>query len=283
MRKRHVASASLALFFAIAAPVLALGDIGSSGGGGGVSAALVCLLTGGADCTMSGSVIFDGAAPDLTTATNEDLTLAPAGTGSVSLQSGDHAVDVRDAAGNIDGSIETHASGAGVLFRASGGAGVYAGPSAASIGHTGAVNDNSGAACLSESISLATGGTHLACAQGGGLWSIRTRQAATCANNGGGTPAALALTVTSSAVYVTNNDADGCAITLAETNLVAGTDVVFVVVSSAGGVVTFDDTAGAHNSPACANTTGLSLEDSYRVHYSDASNDLFVGLGCADN
>lgn len=50
----------------------------------GVSA-LYCALTG---CTMTGQQVFSGVTTDITTGTNEDLTLAPNGTGVVNIVGG---------------------------------------------------------------------------------------------------------------------------------------------------------------------------------------------------
>lgn len=69
-----------------------------------------------------------------------------------------------------------------------------------------------------------------------------TPQAATCTENG--SPSTLTITPTSSYVEITNADAEGCNITMGETGMTAGTAVTLCVVSNAGGVVTFADTAG---------------------------------------
>lgn len=91
-----------------------LGFAGSAalGGGGGVSSSLVCLLVGGASCTMTGSVVFSGVSPDITAASGEDLTLTPgATTGSVRIGgAGDGTAEILDAAGNVDVTIGTSTS-----------------------------------------------------------------------------------------------------------------------------------------------------------------------------
>jgi hypothetical protein len=56
---------------------------GGGGSGGGVASALVCLLSGGTDCTMTGSTVYSGVTSDITTGTNEALSLSPNGTGDV--------------------------------------------------------------------------------------------------------------------------------------------------------------------------------------------------------
>lgn len=79
---------ALALAFLLASGVAVAGRIngdGGGGGGGGVSSALVCLLTGGADCTMTGQTIYSGVTTDITTGTNENLTMVANGTGVIAL------------------------------------------------------------------------------------------------------------------------------------------------------------------------------------------------------
>jgi hypothetical protein len=56
------------------------------GGGGGVGAGLVCLLSGGSNCTMTGSIIFNNSGNTaLTTTGNNDLVLDAAGSGRTML------------------------------------------------------------------------------------------------------------------------------------------------------------------------------------------------------
>ena len=45
------------------------------GGGGGVASALVCLLSGGADCTMTGSLVFNGVTTDISTSGSDALVM----------------------------------------------------------------------------------------------------------------------------------------------------------------------------------------------------------------
>ena len=115
-----------------------------TGGGGGVASSLVCLLSGGAGCTMTGQTVYSNVATDITTGTNEDLTLSPNGTGevvatkqvivsgvtaditaasaedlrlvggavsgSVQLQSTDEVVDILGSDGTVEGVIDVSAS-----------------------------------------------------------------------------------------------------------------------------------------------------------------------------
>ncbi len=75
LRKRILVASLLTLL--VAAPVLA--QWGSWGGGAGVAQSLVCLVAGGADCTMTGGTVYSGVSVDISTPGAEDLTLAPGG------------------------------------------------------------------------------------------------------------------------------------------------------------------------------------------------------------
>lgn len=50
-----------------------------------VHAAAICQVAGGAACTMLGQTIYSGVATDITTGTDEDLTVSPNGTGVLSV------------------------------------------------------------------------------------------------------------------------------------------------------------------------------------------------------
>lgn len=102
-------------------------------------------------------------------------------------------------------------------------------------------------------------------------------QAVTCTDNGSGTAAALTINPTGSAVYVTNSDANGCVVTIGETNVTTGQRVELVVVSSAGGTVDFADTSGV-TELAGAFTAGL--YDSLAVRYIA---DRWIETGRSDN
>ena len=71
-----------------------------------------------------------------------------------------------------------------------------------------------------------------------------TPQAATCASSGDANPGTLTINPTSSVVNITNNDADGCTVTMGETSTLTGSLVTLIVISNAGGTVNFADTAG---------------------------------------
>jgi hypothetical protein len=79
--KKHVVGFLLATML-VAGGVAAqdLWNGGSTGGGaGGVASNLVCLLTGAANCTMTGGIIFSGVTTDISTPGSEDLAISPGG------------------------------------------------------------------------------------------------------------------------------------------------------------------------------------------------------------
>lgn len=69
-------------------------------------------------------------------------------------------------------------------------------------------------------------------------------QSVTCTAGGGVAALTITLTAPMQAVLITNSDADGCNITVAETNAVSGWDATFIVISNAGATVNFADTGG---------------------------------------
>lgn len=79
---------------------------------------------------------------------------------------------------------------------------------------------------------------------GGGALIAAGVQSVTCADSGGVGAGALTLTPTMPRVHITNADADGCAVTMGETDMVSGMSVQIIVVSNAGTTVDFADTAG---------------------------------------
>jgi hypothetical protein len=237
-----------------------------TGGGGGLSQAaadlLYCALSG---CTMTGSTVYSGVATDITTVGNETLTIDAAGAGAITLAD---TVTLTTAQIRSAGSDSIYLAGGAnhgvALFR---------------------VTDqafSSRVACMADS-GAATTGTNQQCFYGEGLRAVERRQAATCTSDGTGAAGALNLTPSSEIVLVTNADPDGCVVTMVETSAVVGADSTMIVISTAGGVVTFPDVANVHDGPTFATTTGLGLNDSYTVHYADAANDLYVGVGTSDN
>lgn len=169
---------------AVSGPSLAGNVFGGGGGGaGGVASSLVCLLTGGSDCTMTGQTIYSGVTSDITTGPNEDLTLAPNGTGSVLLRSGDNATEFVDSAGNPDLTIETTTSGGGIsLIRTSNsavsGGAVRISTNIATLGTLADVSATTVAGCIGDTLTTGTA-TALWCVYGGGLWAIDKQQSVT--------------------------------------------------------------------------------------------------------
>jgi hypothetical protein len=257
-------------------------SIGGGGGGGGgltqsAATALYCALAG---CTMTGGTTYSGVTTDITTGTNETLTIDANGTGQVAVLD---TVNVNSGA-STSLIIQPIGAASARLLTAGGGSavGFSTGYAAVGINGGGAVATRSG--CIAHSI-VSGGSTPIACGYSGGKWAVEIRQAATCVANAGagGTLGGVTLDATSSVVYLTNPDADGCIVTMSETSAVLGSDVSVIVVSSAGGVVTFPDVSNVLASPECADTTGLSTNDVFTMHYADSADDLYVGIGCGDN
>lgn len=252
-------------------------------GGGGVSQAtgntLWCQLTG---CTMTGATTYSGITNDITTGTNEALRFRPNGTGNIILQSGNSQVDFEFASGNTTLRLDAATGMFSNVFSGNNSGILMTGITRA--GATSNIAATAPAFVASDTLPTSSG-VSLFGVYGEGMLVVERRQSATCASDGAGTPGALTLTPTSSVVLITNSDANGCVVTLAEPASSAGlgADVRFVVVSTAGGTVTFPDVANIHDGPAFATTTGLGLNDSYTVHYTDAADDLFVGAASSDN
>jgi hypothetical protein len=99
-----------------AAPSHAYGGQGGTGSGTGPN------FAGGG--TMSGTLTFSGVTNDIVTTGNEDLTLAPGGTGSVVLTSGDKQIDIV----GLGGTSKIDVATSGVVF--------LLGPSIAGVGAT---------------------------------------------------------------------------------------------------------------------------------------------------
>lgn len=142
-------------------------------------------------------------------------------------------------------------------------------------------NTNTGAtgvvATISDVLTEASAGTTLFSWFGSGMFAVGQRQSVACAAG------VLALDPTSSVVYLDANGA-ACAVTLGEANAQLGADVEIVIVTTPGaGTVTFPNVANVHAGPTLCTTTGIALNDSYRIHYADMTNDLYVGVACSDN
>src|SRR3990167_697322 len=95
-----------------------------------------------------------------------------------------------------------------------------------------------------------------------------TVQAATCTSTEDGNLGALTIAPTSNVVSITNSDVDGCNITMSETGAVAGATLRLFVISNAGGVVNFADSAGVSE---LAGTFAADINDSLTLTYANSS------------
>jgi len=271
----------------------AQGSIGGNGGGGGGLAQaaadlLYCALAG---CTMTGATTYSGVTIDVTSATNEDLRSKPGGSGVLRQTAGSGNTIVFEKTDSTAIGYFDVGNASGFMMKSSGFDGaVMLTASNPNLGGgvLGAVSNQASTnivGAIADSISTAGTATFLFTVRGEGTVAIARQQALTCVANAGagGTLGGVTFTQTSSAVYVTNPDTDGCIVTVGETDAALGSDVEFVVVSNAGGVITFPAAANVHAGPTFATTTGLGLNDSYRVHYTDMANDMWVGVVATDN
>ena len=181
-------------------PVAAIAQSWSvtSGGGGGVSSALVCLLSGGAGCTMTGQAIYSGVTDDIVSVANQDLRLRGQGTGSVQIQSGDGGVDFLDSGGVTRLIVAPAAVFTGMTW----GAGmIFQGNNRSAAQLTWGIGD--------DSMNLVGYGTGFLRIPATGT------QTAACAAN------ALTLDPTSSRVELTQSGAANCVVTMSETTVAA--------------------------------------------------------------
>lgn len=133
-----VVGAAFAVLLPAAPAHAGFGGWGGTGGGTGPN------FSGGG--TMSGTLTFSGVTNDIVTPGNEDLTLAPGGTGSVVLSSGDKRVDLLNASGGF-GEIDSATSGVTFLLGPS--IGAVGAVANRTIGQTAAgFYDNNGASNL---------------------------------------------------------------------------------------------------------------------------------------
>jgi hypothetical protein len=253
----------------------------NTGGGGGLSQAtadtLYCQLAG---CTMTGATTYSAVTNDITSGANEDIRIRPNGTGRIRFQAGDNTTVIENSAGTQVLLFEMESGGTRARIQAgAGSAAVWLsdGVGGVNIGTLGAVGATNPVGVFSESISSATAATPVFSGFGAGKFGTRQAQTATCSG------ATLNLDIQSSVVFLTNSNAGGCAVTIQETSGVVNVATQIVVISNAGGTVTFPDVANVHAGPACADTTGLAVNDTYSLIYADAADDLYVGLGCGDN
>ena len=96
--------------------------------------------------------------------------------------------------------------------------------------------------------------------------TVYTPATPTCADSGDGNPATCNVTTTSANIYYTCSDADGCALTLLETNATSGAEIFIMNVSANN--LTIADSAGVQE------TTGsltLGQLDNVRFIYSGSA------------
>lgn len=93
-------------------------------------------------------------------------------------------------------------------------------------------------------------------------------QSATCASSGDASPGSVVITPNRAYVQITNNDPEGCDVTLSETGAVAGQRVELTVTSNAGGTVNFGDLATVQEMGTGCN---LPLYGTAAVRYTGAS------------
>lgn len=226
--------------------------------------------------TTTGGVTISGVTTDITTGSNQDLTVAPNGTGSVILMSGDDVSEIQSSTGGSDFKFTTSS---GVANRATLCVNTACqNTSGNDVWHVG-TSANKAATALawaaSDSVALGSS-TDLLQVYGEGYVTVNVQQAATCAAG------VLALDPTSSVVYVNANNA-ACVITLGEANSRAGSDVQIILTANVSGAVTFPNVANVHAGPTACTTTGLStIGSSYRVHYASTINE-YVGVSCNNN
>jgi hypothetical protein len=229
----------------------------------------------------------------LQTSSNVDGLIQAQGTGSVQLQSGDERVDVRDPSSTVRGQIRTEDGADGISLLA--GSGTSPGNGQVDLGFSlVAVGKNNSTAAataqlfnVQDSMAINTfgGGTNVFQLYGDGLMR-NNGVAATCTDNGnGGTASTLTLDPTASTIWLTNSDAQGCTVTLSETTAsgtsggaATGAITRIVVVSTAGGNITFADSSNVVNADGAC--TLVNVDSSAEFVYSDKADDLWVQTGC---
>jgi hypothetical protein len=234
-------------------------------------------------------IVVSGVTNDITTGTNEDLRLLPNGSGLLALRSGSTNQIVMERGSSSQIAIFDLTSAFAMSSSGNQGA-ILLGNDTLGNALIGSTADKTATTLIGgvgDTLATAAGGSKVLMwgVYGEGLQATARRQSAACVDNAGagGVLGGLTLTPTSSVVYVTNTDVAGCIVTISETGAILGSEVEIVVVSNAGGTITFPAAANVHAGPTFATTTGLDVNDSYRIHYADMANDLFVGVSTSDN
>lgn len=255
----------------------------------GTNETLVVDTNGTGVVQLNDQLVLNGITDDITTGTNEELRLRSNGSGAVAIRSGSGAMGFYRSDGTQIGTAEFSSSF--LLRNSNNNAGLLMSSGTATVATiVGSISDQTASTvvgCFGDTLASGAGGSAVnqLCVLGEGLVAVARRQSASCTDNAGagGVLGGLTLTPTSSVVYITNTDAQGCIVTLSETGAALGSDVQIVVVANTGGTITFPAAANVHAGPTFAVTTGLGLNDSYRIHYADMADDLFVGVASSDN
>jgi len=172
---RGIVVGALVALMCLSNPTLAQAIRG--GGGGGVASSLVCLLTGGAGCTMTGGIVSSGVAVDVTTGTDEDYTIDADGTGRVQLNdemqitAGGFSM-LLTANGSVGQSISGTASDGVVL-------GLLGGPTGAVVGMKTDIAVNDRVLNVQDQRTTTVGGISLFTVYGGGAFGVTNQQSIT--------------------------------------------------------------------------------------------------------
>lgn len=227
---------------------------------------------------------IDGVATDITAASGEDLTLTGgASTGSVVLMSNDNSIDIKDSGGTVRGAIVTSSGNSRLLMGQSTNGGLFWSGSANALAQFG-VQTNAAVtvmvASFADTIGIGGAGVNLISAYGGGALRKNVEQVITCA---AGT---AALDPQSSHISIDANGA-ACVVTIAETSAATigpGFEATIYIATSAGaGAVTFPDVANVFNGPTLCTTTGLAIDGTMTIFYANKADDMFVATGCQTN
>lgn len=206
---------------------------------------LYCQLTG---CTMTGTTTYSGVTTDITSTSNQDLTVVGAGTGSVVIQSGDNATDFVDSAGNVDATAETSAASA--RFRMSNNNNAIGW--GATGGYIGVTNNAAATAIIGqigESCTVASGCTNFVQVYGQGQvvnlpgTALVTGSPTDTTTQPNGAGSACRMSSTGASAY-----------TPSETNAVDG--AFFCCTNTGANVITMTESAGVYEGPATASAVG---------------------------
>ena len=107
-------------------------------------------------------------------------------------------------------------------------------------------------------------------------------QSSTCADSGDGNPGAVTITPVYNKVQITNSDANGCNITMAET-LGNGQRTSLTLTSTAGGNTAFADSAGVLEMAAGATFNMGSVPDNLQLEYLSGTTDTWYEVSRSDN